>query len=333
MREDEYLCIEEYRGPFPRDEVLQTRFPIKTAVGLKEVIERREPIIITDVQSDSPLAHAYRESAPDRQRLLIGNVRSWMAVPLIVKDQVMGVLGLSHKEPDYFTPRHAQLALAIANQAAVAIENARLYERAQKLAAMEERQRLARELHDSVSQAFYGISLGVHTAIAMRDRDPVKVTEALNYVLSLADAGLTEMRALIFELRPDSLEVEGLTAALAKQTAALRARHGIKVDEDLSDEPSVPLKIKEAVYRIAQEALNNAVKHAHATRLGLRLSHDVESIMLEVSDDGIGFDPTGTYPGHLGLRSMRERAARLGGMLEIRSVPGQGTRVCARFPV
>jgi signal transduction histidine kinase len=127
--------------------------------------------------------------------------------------------------------------------------------------------------------------------------------------------------------------MEGLTAALAKQSAALRARHGIEVDGNLCEEPDVPLKTKEALYRIAQEALTNAVKHAQATRLGLRLSHDKESIVLEVSDDGLGFDPTGSYPGHLGLRSMRERAARLGGVLNVESAPGQGTRIRARFPI
>src|SRR5581483_1884348 len=110
----------------------------------------------------------------------------------------------------FYTPRHAELALAVANQAAIAIENARLFERVQSAAATEERQKLARELHDSVSQALYGIALGARTARAQLDRDPAKAAEPLDYVLSLAQAGLAEMRALIFELRPESLATEGL---------------------------------------------------------------------------------------------------------------------------
>src|SRR5205823_10050102 len=128
------------------------------------------------------------------------HVCSWMAVPLTLRDQVSGMLVLTSKEENAFTPHHATLALAIANQAAIAIENARLYAQAQDLAAVEERQKLARELHDSVSQALYGIALGVHTARKPLERDPDRAPESLEYMLSLANAGLAEMRALIFEL-------------------------------------------------------------------------------------------------------------------------------------
>ena len=128
---------------------------------------------------------------------------------------------------------------------------------AQERIALEERQRLARELHDSVSQALYGISLGVNTALTLFDTDRPRVLEALNYALSLTHAGLTEMRALIFELRPESLEVEGLIVALTKQVEALRVRHGIEVTLSLCDEPDAPLAAKETLYRIAQEALQN----------------------------------------------------------------------------
>ncbi len=144
-------------------------------------------------------------------------------------------------------------------------------ERAQRLAAVEERQRLARELHDSVSQALYGIALGANTALTMLDSSRERTVAALDYVISLADVGLTEMRALIFQLRPDALQTEGLVAGLAKHAAALRARYGTAVQEEFCVEPDVALELKESVYRIAQEALNNAVKHAQATQIGLRL--------------------------------------------------------------
>lgn len=297
------------------------------------MISRREPVIIDDVWDETPLAQTEREMLGDLPAARHDQLSSWMAAPLTLKDRVIGMVAFTAREPGYFTPRHATLALAIANQAAIAIENARLYEQAQELAAVEERQRLARELHDSVSQALYGIALGAHTARTLLDRDPGQVAEPLDYVLSLAEAGLAEMRALIFELRPESLEIEGLVSALTKQGAALHARHDITVQTDLSAEPALPLKVKQELYRIAQEALHNTVKHAHASQVDLRLCQTSEAVILEVCDDGRGFDPTASFPGHLGLHSMQERVKGLGGMLQIESAPGQGTCVRAHVPV
>ena len=197
---------------------------------------------------------------------------------------------------------------------------------------MEERQKLARELHDSVSQALYGIALGLHTARIQLDRDPRALLESLDYLLSLAEAALAEMRALIFELRPESLESEGLVAALSKQGAALQARHDLIVQMDLCEEPALPLQAKQELYRITQEALQNTVKHAHARQVGLVLHQTADAVILEIRDDGIGFDPLGSFPGHLGLRSMRERVSHLGGMLQIESAPGQGTHLCTQVP-
>jgi PAS domain S-box-containing protein len=194
-----------------------------------------------------------------------------------------------------------------------------------------ERQRLARELHDAVVQALYGIVLGARAARGLLDHAPGQAAEPLEYVLSLAEAGLTETRALIFDLRPESLETEGLVAALTKQAAPLSARHGIEVQLDLCDEPVLPLDIKEALYRIAQEALHNTVKHAQAGRIELRLADQAGTIVLEVCDNGKGFNPAGSFPGHLGLRSMSERATQLGGTLQIESAPGRGTCVRAEI--
>lgn len=204
----------------------------------------------------------------------------------------------------------------------------RLYEQAQELAALQERQRLARELHDSVSQALYGISLGAHTAHeALESQDSVQSLDSLEYVIELAEAGLAEMHALIFELRPESLETEGLVAALQKQVAVLRTRYQLTVEAELSEEGILSLEQKEAVYRIAQEVLHNIVKHAHASIVTLRLACQDRQLLLDIRDNGRGFDAAGVFPGHLGLYSMRERAERLGGTLTIESAPGQGTRI------
>jgi len=140
------------------------------------------------------------------------------------------------------------------------------------------------------------------------------------------------MRALIFELRPESLEKEGLVAALEKQAAAVQARHAIRVETAFGEEPNAPLETKESLYRITQEALHNTIKHARANNVKIKLARDFGLITLEISDDGAGFDAHGDFPGHLGLKSMRERASRQGGTLEIVSRPGKGVRILARIP-
>ncbi len=208
-----------------------------------------------------------------------------------------------------------------------------LYEQAQELAALQERQRLARELHDSVSQALYGIGLGAYTAREALESDPEQAIASIDYVITLTEAGLAEMRALIFELRPESLEIEGLVAALTKQVAVLRARYKLTVDADLGDELDLPIEMKHALYRIAQEALHNIVKHARASTVLLRLARQENEIALEVRDNGRGFDPMGLFPGHLGLRSMQERVNKMGGILTIESAPGRGTCVGVRVPL
>ncbi|MGQ0568722.1 MAG: histidine kinase [Armatimonadota bacterium] len=255
-----------------------------------------------------------------------------VSVPLIYHDRAIGALNVFY--PRGKTPGEAEIAFltAIADQAAVAAENARLFEEAREKAVLEERQRLARELHDSVSQALYGIALGARTARTLLDREPAQAAEPLDYVLSLAEAGLTEMRALIFELRPESLDSEGLIPALTKQIESVQARHGLEVHAEWCEEPDLPYEIKEAVYRIAQEALNNIIKHARARRVDLRLDCTPDTIVLEVRDDGVGFASEDAFPGHLGLRSMRERAARLGATLEVVSAPGQGAQIRVRIP-
>src|SRR6266700_4507478 len=133
------------------------------------------------------------------------------------------------------------------------------------------------------------------------------------------------MHALIFELRPESLEMEGLMAALTRQVAVLQARYKLAVEADMADEPDLSLERKQALYRIAQEALHNIVKHARASNVVLRLARQERGVFLEVCDNGKGFDPTGPFPGHLGVRSMRERVTKIGGTLTIKSAPGQGT--------
>jgi PAS domain S-box-containing protein len=290
----------------------------------------REPVLIRDLRRFllenrryAPLHHLVREVPWDIA----------YSLPLVSRGQALGAIFFCYLPEQEPGEDEKVFLKAVADQAAVALENARLFSEARGKAALEERQRLARELHDSVSQALYGIALGARTARKLVDQNPKLLADPLDYVLALADAGLAEMRALIFELRPESLETEGLAAALEKQAAALRARHEIEVSTSLCDEPEAPLESKEALYRIAQEAMHNTVKHARANKVELEMACDSGSLSLEVSDDGVGFDTGGEFPGHLGLRSMRERAMRLGGTFRVESAAGGGTRIRARIPL
>ncbi|HYI14168.1 MAG TPA: PAS domain S-box protein [Thermomicrobiales bacterium] len=299
--------------------------------GWRELMGGRT-VYTPNVYGDDEVATTFRWRVGDAIETVYAHVVSFLAAPLMVKNELLGVMFISSAQEDRYTQHDIDLVTATANQVAVAIQNTRLHGQSREVAALEERQRLARELHDSVSQALYGIGLGARTARTQLDRDPAKATAPLDYVLQLAEAGMAEMRALIFELRPESLEHEGLVVALEKQAAATRARHMIAVNLSLGEEPQCPIETKEMLYRIAQEAMHNTVKHARATTIDLRLTNDDGCLLLDIMDNGRGFDTSGSFPGHLGLISMRERAERACGTLTITSTPGSGTHVHVEVP-
>ncbi|HEY7063384.1 MAG TPA: GAF domain-containing protein [Chloroflexota bacterium] len=294
---------------------------------LYQVADSGEPIVVDDVRDDPRLPPQVRAINEEY------GIRSLFIYPIALGGEVLGVFAARSTRPGAFGSNEERLLTALAQRAGLAIQNARQYEQAERLAALDERQRLSRELHDSVSQVLYRIALNASTAEAVREAAPERLPTLHAEVLALAEAGLAEMRALIFELRPESLEREGLVAALEKQTAAVRARHGRVVQATLPEEPDVPLPVKDALYRIAQEALQNTTKHARPRAVQVALEVGAEELVLCVSDDGKGFDPTEAFPGHLGLHSMRERATAVGAALEVESAPGVGTRIVARVPV
>jgi signal transduction histidine kinase/uncharacterized protein YigA (DUF484 family) len=316
------------------------RLPL-ASTALARVIPRSGLSAITDVRQAPELDAATRAS------LIDDGIYATLSVSLGIGSRWMGGVIFTESHPRGFTPHEKRLAVGIADLVAAAIERMRLVdimeaarrraesyaEQAQSMASLEERNRLARELHDSVSQALYGIVLGARTARALLDRDPSRLQEPLDYILALADAGLTEMRALIFELRPESLENDGLVIALQKQATALQARYQLKVITEFCGEPTIPLETKESIYRIAREALHNTVKHARASEIRLEIFCENNQLILIIADNGVGFDTSGRFPGHLGLQSMRERATRLNGTLTLESAPNKGTRIRVAVPV
>jgi PAS domain S-box-containing protein len=202
-----------------------------------------------------------------------------------------------------------------------------LREQAGALAAGEERAHLARELHDSVTQALFSMTLLTRTTELLIDRDPAAAREKLTVLHDLEREALAEMRALIFELRPGNLEQDGLVRALKTHTAALAGRVGLPIVVNSDIDGRLPIEIEDVLYRIAQEALHNVVKHAGARQVRLDLRRESDAVHLEIEDDGRGFDPANIPEGHLGVAGMRARAAKIDGELSIRSRPGAGATI------
>jgi signal transduction histidine kinase len=257
-------------------------------------------------------------------------LRLVVSTPLLAKGKTLGAIDLGTDVMRTIQPEELSLLAGIGHQIGVAVENARLYGQAQQLAVIRERNRLARDLHDSVMQALYGVTLYAEAAWRRLDAGDASVTgEHLREIRSTAQEALREMRLLIFELRPPVLKQEGLAAALRSRLESVEQRVGLQTHFDLSLESRLSPEIEEALYRVALEALNNVLRHSYANRVSVSLLQASGRVVLEVEDDGIGFDTTlvGRQGGGLGLRGMQERVNRLGGALVLSSAPNEGTRV------
>jgi PAS domain S-box-containing protein len=260
-----------------------------------------------------------------------------VAMPMIYRGRPVGVL-LSYHSPSHdIGGAEMTFHSVIADQAAVAVENARLLMQAHDKARLEERQRLARELHDSVTQALFSISLIARSAEVVMQREGThspQTMEKLADLRQLTQGALAEMRALIFELRPGALEEEGLYEALRKHAAAVQGREMIQVDINQGDDlPRLKPAAEEALYRITQEALHNIVKHARATRVEVCIESQDGFVVLRVTDDGVGFETDKVPAGHMGLGTMRQRTDALGGDYTVQSQPGEGTTITVRVPL
>ncbi|HEX5689867.1 MAG TPA: GAF domain-containing protein, partial [Roseiflexaceae bacterium] len=261
--------------------------------------------------------------------------RSELCVPVISNGRVRAVLNLESRRVGAFTDEDVGVLETAADVLASAIENARLYHRAQEAAVLEERGRLARDLHDSVSQQLFSMTLTAQAARAQLAKNPTRATSQLERLQETATAALAEMRALIFQLRPPGLSEQGLIAALQQHVAAIGRREGLTVELIVNGEERYARGMEQAIYRIVQESLNNIVKHAGMCNVAISLDMQPEYLRLHVADDGYGFDlGSESYfsSRHMGLTSMRERAAELGGTLDLRSQPGQGTDVIVVVP-
>jgi signal transduction histidine kinase len=312
------------------DELIASLGPLPRTHGLlAAMLETPDPYLTTDIHEHPRFRGWWPSRHPD--------MRSFLGVPIVAPDGVIGAFYLTEKEGGgSFDASDQAVIELLAAHAAIAIANAGLYERSRELSMLAERNRLALELHDAVSQKLFSLVLTAEAAGTQLDRDPQAARAQVARLQSLAAEALEELRSLILELRPPELRQDGLGGALRKHVDLLRRLHRVDIDLDVDEDDAASGGPRDGeVFRVAQEALQNALRHGGARRLGVRLGRGDGRLALEVSDDGGGFDPGDPElrSRRLGLTSMEERAQRLGGTLEIRSSPGAGTTVRLEAPV
>jgi nitrate/nitrite-specific signal transduction histidine kinase len=277
-----------------------------------------EPAIVADTREDPRISPRITE--PE-------GIRSFMHVPIKTGDRIFGVFNVNYLEPRGFGETEQRLLLALAQRASLAIENAQLYEQAQYVAAVEERQRLARELHDAVTQSLFSASLIAEVLTRLWEKNPQEGKRRLEELRQLTRGALAEMRTLLLELRPSAL-IEAEASELFRHLCdAFTGRALVAVQCSLEGDCDMPSEVKIAFYRIAQEALNNVAKHAQATQVLMSLVCQDEQVEMEIRDDGRGFNLADVPPDHLGVKIMQERADAIGAELQIDSLSGEGTRV------
>jgi signal transduction histidine kinase len=309
------------------DELIARLGPLPRTHGmLGAILAEPGPYRTDDIHHDPRFRGWWPREHPD--------MRSLLGVPIVSAEGTIGAFYLTEKEgADAFDAEDQELIEVLAAHAAIAITNARLYEASRELSIVSERNRLALELHDVVSQKLFSLMLSAETAAAQLDRDPQAARAQLDRLRELAGQALEELRSLILGLRPPALEHDGLAETLRKEVAMLRRVHGREIELRLEGRVSSTNEQDQgrdqAILRIADEALHNALRHAGADHILVRLSASGTGLIVEVVDDGSGFDPqcADVRSRHLGLTSMEERARELGGRLEIRSARGAGTSV------
>jgi nitrate/nitrite-specific signal transduction histidine kinase len=316
--EEAHLRVMAFRGLPPTFANLGERLPLKrSAAGVAG--RRGEPVIWT-------LMELPTESAL-KERLATLGVEQVIAIPLMAKGRLVGSLNLSTNQSRTYPPEQIALLKTIGQQIGVAVENAHLYEQAEQTAITAERGRLARELHDAVTQTLFSANLIADVIPRIWKRNPEEGMQNLEELRQLTRGALAEMRTLLMEMRPESLERADIKSLLTQLADAFVGRVRVPVSVDIKGECKLTQEVKLAFYRVAQEALNNIAKHSGARQVEVHLECQPDQLNLLIKDDGLGFDPATITPGHLGIAIMRERANSIGARLKIESQVGQGTSV------
>jgi signal transduction histidine kinase len=316
--EQAHLRVMAFRGLPPTFSDLGDGLPLKqSAAG--EAGRRGEPVIWT-------LLELPTESAL-RERLATLGVEQVIAIPLIAKGRLVGSLNLSTNQSRTYPPEQIALLKTIGQQIGVAVENAHLYEQAEQTAIAAERSRLARELHDAVTQTLFSANLIADVLPRIWKRNPEEGLQHVEELRQLTRGALAEMRALLLEMRPESLERSDINTLLKQLADAYIGRARIPLNLEINGECEITHEVKLVFYRVAQEALNNIAKHSGARQVDIHLKCQPGQVNLLIEDDGLGFEAGSITPDHLGIVIMRERANSIGAILRIESQAGEGTTV------
>lgn len=329
--EERDLVTLAVRGPQELEEAMPARIPLNGPASLAALLNGHQPQRIADVRSADPAAQFLRSLLQEQAHVLLEGVQSWMWLPLAVKGQIIGGMGIAHAQADAFTRHQGNLALTMANQAAITLVNAQLYEQAQTVATLQERQRLAQNLHDAVNQSLFSASLIAEVLPRLLERNPEEAQEALEDLRRLTRGAMAEMRSLLAELRPLVLTDSDLGELLRQLGEALTGRTNVPVAVTVRGEGSLPAEVQVALYRVCQEALNNIAKHAMASEVTIGLEYQAGEASIHIRDNGRGFDAAYLPSGRQGLSIMRERARAMGAELSVASEPGHGTEIFVRW--
>lgn len=319
------------RGTQELEESAPFRIHLDDPEKLATLFNGHRPIRIADIGSENQQAQFMRSLLDDGAAILLEGMQSWMWIPLAVKGRIIGGIGVAHEKQNYFTPHHADLALSAANQAAITMINAELYGQAQALAVLEERQRLARNLHDAINQSLFSAGLIAEVLPRLWEKDQQEARHSLEDLRRLTRGAQAEMRALLAELRPSTLTDSNLGDLLNLLGNAHSGRTNVPVSVVATGEFTLPAEVQIAFYRVCQEALYNVAKHTKASEVEIHLKQEDAVIELRIRDNGEGFDPQQTFSGHYGLSIMRERAEAVGAVLAILSGVGSGTQLTMRW--
>ncbi len=323
--EDSMLVALALHGTPQLEQSLPFRIHLDSTETLTTLFNGYRSIRIANIWDDSLQSQFLRRLLDDGAAQLLKGMQAWMWVPLIVRSRIIGSIGVAHEKRNHFTAHQADLALSVANQAATTMANAELNRNAQALAVLEERQRLAQNLHDAVNQSLFSAGLIADVLPRLWDRDQDEARKSLDDLRRLTRAAQAEMRALLAELRPSALTDTDLGDLFHLLANALSGRINIPVKVNVAKDVILPAETQVAFYRICQEVLNNVAKHAKASQVDIDLVHEGSAIELRIRDDGMGFNPEETFAGHYGLSMMRERAEAVGAQLSITSQTGHGT--------
>ncbi|PXW94723.1 GAF domain-containing protein [Sphaerotilus hippei] len=298
-----------------------------------EQIEREGLPVVENQVRQSLLSWLWSFLSDDaRTSELYRSTRAWMAVPLKSRESVMGVLRVDHSDPDYFDEQRMRLLSAVGSQTGLAMRHAQLLAQQKDMAVVAERNRIARDLHDAVSQTLFAANVIAGTVATLADRGDLEAGERLRRqaqtLQRLNRGALSEMRLLMFELRPDAIEQTPLAELLGHAIEALACRGEVVVTQQLDREDRLPAAVRVQLYRIAQEALSNVARHSGASEVLVRWQAPADGpVVLTITDNGRGFETGLHRPGHFGLGNMADRAAEIGARLEFISSPDQGTSV------